>query len=217
MSPTHACFERGGSLSLNVFDSVKKDGWIFNVAGYAGLPDFSDKKRDDVNILGSLNKIDLINLLNKSDYFVYGLVLPNGISVHHDTYASSILEALACGVIVITWDVSYLRDIYGDNIILIPPPFYEGYDPHDSYGKSNPAMLDPQPFVDAINFLDNHHDEKEELRERARIWALQQTWDIPAKAMHKLLPIYLNQHLLSWRKCIEQNYFSIWPYHLSDM
>ena len=126
--------------------------------------------------------------LDKCDYFVYPLVLPNG-SVHHDTYGCVMHEAMACGVIVITWDIIGLRELYGDNIILLDPPPCKGYNPNATFGR-NKEMLSGtsmRKFVKKINYLNTHPEEKEALREKAQRWALERTYDKVTPQLLKLI------------------------------
>ena len=126
----------------------------------------------------SQGKLAVKNFLDKAGYFVYPLVKMNSI-VHHDTYACVIHEAMARGVIVITWDVAVLRHIYGDNIVLVPPPVCQNYDPHAPYGCNENMNKDSaiELFIKYIQELDSDVQRRETLRENARTWAQSRTWN----------------------------------------
>lgn len=165
-----ASYERGGRIAKLVHEQLQKTlpmGQLF-IASYC-----------DSKLGPSLSKRALADRMRMTDYMVYPLVLDSG-SVHHDTYACVILEAMASGVLVVTWDVACLRGVYGDMITLVPPPAFDGYDPAAEFGKNN-AMLEPAAITslaEAVTCLVNlPKDERESRRERARSWALGQTWD----------------------------------------
>lgn len=129
----------------------------------------------------SQGKLAVKSFLDKAGYFVYPLVLPVNMRsmVHHDTYACVIHEAMARGVIVITWDVAVLRHIYGDNIVLVPPPVCQNYDPHAPYGRNENMNKDSaiELFIEYIQELDSDVQRRETLRENARTWAQSRPWN----------------------------------------
>jgi len=125
----------------------------------------------------SVGKSGVKEVYDKSDYFIYPLIHTNGV-VHHDTYACVVHEAMACGAIVITWDVACMRDVYGDNIVLMKPPTIGGYNPFSQSGH-NQLMLEEckERIICNIKYLDKHKETKELIREKARSWALKNTYD----------------------------------------
>jgi len=132
----------------------------------------------DYTLSKSVGKQGVKEIYDKCDYFVYPLTRTNGV-VHHDTYACVVHEAMACGAIVITWDVACMRDIYGENIILIEPPHHKNYC-RWSEANWNPKMADANAlnlFANKIFDLNSKSDEKEELRRKARAWALDNTFE----------------------------------------
>jgi len=164
-----ATLERGGAVAARVAKAV---GRKLVFATY-----FNTDARH------SLSKKELRRLLETCDYFIYPLVLPGDAAVpyavHHDTYACCVHEAMAAGVIVVTWDVACFRDVYGDNVVLVPPPTCDGYDPRARFG-ANPAMASDaavQLLADAVRALDSDPIKKEDLRCRARQWAFAHTWE----------------------------------------
>lgn len=125
----------------------------------------------------SVGKSGVKGIYDKSDYFVYPLIHTDGV-VHHDTYACVIHEAMACGSIVITWDVACMRDVYGENIILMQPPNFNGYNPRAQSGY-NKFMLEQckDRIIQNIKYLNENKDMKESIRSKAREWALKNTYD----------------------------------------
>lgn len=123
---------------------------------------------------GSLSKSALASLLSRSDYFVYPLSLEDG-RVHHDTYGSAVLEALAMGVVVVTWGVACMPGVYGDRVVLLEP------DGHDRFARfaRNPWMNSDSAVEllgEAVLGLERDQDRKRGLRERGTSWARSQTW-----------------------------------------
>lgn len=186
-----ACFARGGGVCVEAFKRTKaispSSATRLDMMSYY-TPDHERKDQQDeaIHAHASLHKKKLFDILSDSDYFVYPLTDADG-NVHHDTYACCVLEALACGVIVISWDVACLREVYGDHIILIPPIPYPGYDPTSTHPKPNPLMAGTQGvnrFVKAIAELEASPEIKESIRRKGRDWALQQTWDSAFDALY---------------------------------
>ena len=175
-----ASFERGGEMARMVFDRVRatapEAASELHTASYWSH-DTRPGCEFEVNH-GSLSKRGVAKLLHSAEYFVYPLVLPSG-AVHHDTFACVVLEALAAGVTVITWDVACLREVYGDHVTLVEPPAHEGYDARAPL-SSNPDMRSEES-VDALARAvlvneDMSEEDRARKREAARGWALAQTW-----------------------------------------
>jgi len=101
----HACFERGGHIAQKVANELSMDfRWC------------------DYNANETYDKKTIMEGLSKSSYFVYPLVLPDN-TLHKDTFACCVAEALAMGVIVITWRVAALPEVYeGSPVQFLDPP-----------------------------------------------------------------------------------------------
>lgn len=182
-----ASFERGGDMARRVFAQVRETApgaaSELHLASYWS-PDAGPGSDHEINH-GSLSKRGVAELLRSAEYFVYTLVLPSGV-VHHDTFACVVLEALAAGVTVVAWDVACLREVYGDHVILVEPPSYQGYDPHSPMG-SNPAMLSEASvgaLAQAVLANEALPAEERALKHTsARDWALAQTWEACGQEM----------------------------------
>lgn len=183
-----ALFERGGLLAAHVFQCLPYQHKAFHVAG-SHVPDDVEGLPDTV-VHGSLSKSALIEVMNTCDYFLYPLVHASPPHlVHIDTYACCVLEAMACGVVVISWDVGALRHVYGDRIHLLTPPKHEKFDMRAAE-TCNPYMYTEeaaQMFVEAVQYLDARPVLKEKMREEGRRWALQQTWQKATGAFASLV------------------------------
>jgi glycosyltransferase involved in cell wall biosynthesis len=194
----HPVFERGGAVALRVHARVRERGvavgpvhlasyCVEDAAAHGGVSAAQSK----VVTHGSLSKHGLAALLSKSGYFVYPLVLQNG-NVHHDTYGCAVLEALACGVLVVTWDVACMRAVYGDLItrVPLPPSCRHGYDPNAQFAN-NPALLN-EDAVDAlasavVSLAALPPAERQARRDAGRAWALAQTYEARAAQLEAFL------------------------------
>jgi hypothetical protein len=192
----HATYERGGAVAREIFESIhsiRPDvANHMNLLSYYKPDTMSRGISNNIQHHGSKPKLEVRDLLLKSDYFVYPLVLQDG-RVHHDTFGTVVLEALACGVIVLVWDVACMSSIYGDNIVKIPVPEHvlKNYNPHARFA-SCPWMLSKeakQLFIDKILDLESNLEKKESIRQKGVNWARQFTWDVLGADMEQKLLI----------------------------
>lgn len=189
----HPTFDRGGMVAAKVF-KMFKDKYGYGTLHFASYKNNDMNEDIDAIFHGSLSKMELRNLLNSCDYFIYPLSYPLAFGTHHDTYACVVHEAMACGVIVISWNVACLQDVYKDNIILVDPIPYPGYSPFSMH-SANPNLASDNgvcALFDKIVYLENNPDIKRDIRERAKKWALDhdQTWESQAdKLMQSMLSI----------------------------
>ena len=175
----HATHERGGAMVERIFRYVRHRNQ--SAAQSLIYASYYLPKHHSFNHVGSLPKGVLCDLLSGTEYFVYPLVLPNG-QVHHDTYACVILEALARGVIVITWNVACIPGVYADYVVALEPEAWQGYDATAGFG-ANPWMLTDEAVArlgDAVLSIDADPARKNAIRERGMAWAHTQTWDLIA-------------------------------------
>ena len=162
----HASFERGGDVACRVLrvvnDRLPEYGGVLHAASYYE----KDVERVPSTIVwhGSLTKLKLRDVLDTCEYFVYPLVLPNGL-VHHDTFACCVLEALSRGVIVVTWDVACFEDVYGDAVVRVPPR--TGYDAKAA--RACDAWFDTEEAVnrlaDAVCAIEEDPERKKRIRD----------------------------------------------------
>jgi glycosyltransferase involved in cell wall biosynthesis len=175
-----ASFQRGGVTAINVFNSLNIPNKKLHICSYY-TPDqqyFQQIKQDDIIFHNSLSKVELKKLLDNCDYFVYGLNHPDNPQIHHDTFGNCILEAMACGVTVVTWSVACMPFVYGDLIETIEPIPYNNYDklkPH----SLNPVLGSPigvYKILEKIQEIESNQIRKINQKIRARDWALEQLW-----------------------------------------
>lgn len=191
----HATFERGGAVAERVFRRVRELrpdlATELHFASYY-LPDaFATHSTTTSGLIGhgSLSKSRIVELLDDSDFFVYPLVLESS-SIHHDTYGSAILEALARGVTVVTWDVACNRDVYGDQLVLAAPLACPGYEPQARFGSNHRLKSDEavELLATRVSQYGAQSDEdKLAQRRHASDWAQQQTWASRVHSYNKWL------------------------------
>lgn len=187
----HATFERGGHVAMKVFDKVAEtlpdSATTFHTLSYY-IDNSVCKYPSHVVNHGSLSKSGVANVLASSEYFVYPLVLPNN-NIHHDTFGCVILEALAMGVIVITWKVACIPSVYEDYVIALEPPadYYPDarFMSHWWFNSDEAASMMAQRVIE----LEQNEEEKIRIRERGMIWArdIKRQWSTSALELEKLL------------------------------
>ena len=183
-----ASYERGGEICVKIFNKLVKTYPDIKLHITSYEPE--DKSRissNNKNILkySSLSKKEIKLLLDKCDYFIYPLVNHNTGSVHHDTFACVVLEALACGVSVVSWDVACMKSIYRDDIYLIKPPVCNCYDPYQQFGHNKNMLTDESInlFVDKVKEIEADQNFKLTKKLQAREWALSHTWKNKTKEL----------------------------------
>lgn len=182
----HATYERGGPVASRVFNYVSQ-----RIPSAAKELHYASYYTDDVHKFqnqqalvwhGSISKKEVATFLTQSDYFVYPLVLHYG-SVHHDTFGSVMLEALACGAIVVTWNVACIPSVYSDYVLALTPKCDAGYDPQAPFGYNH--WMNSEEAVammaEKIIELEQNPDKKEAIRQRGMQWAQTQTWESKSK------------------------------------
>jgi len=113
-----------------------------------------------------VDKKTLFTHLSESEYFIYPLYTPYK-DVHKDTFACTVAEALALGVIVVTYPLGALPENYKDYCVWLDAP--EGVD-MDKIQEENLARDEDGLFtqtkhiVDKINYLENNPEIKEHYR-----------------------------------------------------
>lgn len=198
----HACFGRGGAVALRAFREVRlrkpEAAQVFHGMSYIST-DRMEEEGALVHWHGSMTKTQLAAMFARTEYFVYPLGTPDG-DVHHDTFACCILEAMAMGVIVVTWAVACIPSLYGDLVVALPPP--RGYPANNRLGPREPWFCSDEAVhqvAAAVLALDADPARKADLRRRGMEWARKQTWQIGADAMMRGMEEYAaTPHHLTW-------------------
>ena len=177
-----AAFERGGSIALKVFHLI--NGSHFKIMTYLNIAQRSENnamvyidpelghlqrrwRNGDkrVSLTIGMDKQGVLKEMAQASYFLYPLTLSSTSnypgSVHKDTFALCVAEALAMGAIVITWPVAALPELYPESesgvVYLSFPslanePALKGYD-----YVQDPALVS----TDAIGLMVNKIQELE--------------------------------------------------------
>lgn len=175
----HASWERGGEVAARAFQKAfGKHGGTFDVMDY-----FTPSGKS------SADRATVYRHLAAAEYFVYPLVLPSG-QVTKDTFACCIAEALAHGVIVITWRVAALPELYADVVQWIPTPAREAYTNHeavvyDTHFASEQAVAD---IAAIIARLEASPAEKAAIRERGRRFAASLREEVVCPMLDRVAP-----------------------------
>lgn len=191
----HAVYGRGCKVAIDVFNKVNKiDSNIaseFSILSYY-TPDIDKITASNrIKFVGSQSKQGVCDMLGESDYFVYPLI-QSTTAVHHDCCSTAVMEALAMGVIVITWDVGCTSSVYGDYVVklTIPEKKRKGYNPQARFSNCPWLLTDEATkyLVDAIIKLDADKDRKENIRKRGIEWARKYNWqDMSAEMEYRLM------------------------------
>ena len=155
-----ATWERGGHMANRVIDKLKKQDNAYSLMVF----DYYPGSRT------SGNKKTIFENLSKCEYFVYPLVLPTGM-VHKDTFACCVAEALALDVIVLTYPIAALKDLYADMAVFIDLPINHNNALLTHSFSSDRALLKEEcvdAFVQKINELENNPDLKCEIKRKSR-------------------------------------------------
>lgn len=106
----HAQYGRGGDIANR---TIKELGWEdMHLFDYINPANGTDKKI-------------LFRKLLESDYFIFPLYHPNG-CVYKDTFSCSVAEAIATGVIVVTYPLGAIPEYFSDGCVFLDFP--EGID-----------------------------------------------------------------------------------------
>jgi len=169
-----ATWERGGHVALQVYDHLKQSIWkdldsTFTAMDYYMCSDFP-KHRKDITCILSADKETVYKQLAQSEYFIYPLALQDH-RIHKDTFACCVAEAVAMGVIVITWPIATLPDTYKDMIVFVDPP--TNYNPdiftmthcrdHSLISKEAIAIL-----MNKVIEIENNPELKKELQTKGK-------------------------------------------------
>ena len=172
----HASWERGGPVACRVVNKLDLPNKVLYRCDY--VPNFDKEQYDHLVMFGGMDKRALFNVINHCEYFLYPLVLNSG-SVHRDTHACCVAEAMALGAIVITYPIAALGTTYpkdvacwlelpskcNKEIILSAVPYVT-----DQEFLSEEAI---DNIVDQIKYLEAHPEKKDALRENARKFVIE--------------------------------------------
>lgn len=150
-----ACIERGYKLVLEILK--KLDNYTLLTNNYN--TDNSSYTNLDNNIIVTQNssKYEILENVSKSKYFIYPLINLDNNTIHYDTFAYVVLEALLLGTIVIAPKIQVFVELYGDAICyidtcdLIPEEHLLYWKCHN-YNFGYPIL---NRYVEKVKLLDN--------------------------------------------------------------
>jgi glycosyltransferase involved in cell wall biosynthesis len=169
-----ASFERGGEVACKAFDKLSLKNKSMDICSYVKID--LDKKYN----ISISNKKNLFDKLASSEYFIYPLVLPsyNNYSVHKDTDACVIAESLLHEVIVLTYPVGVLPEVYKDYLVWLPfPPEADVNNLKSSDTSYCPSLYSEfaiDSIVNIIEFLEANPSAKELIKKRGKQFIIDQ-------------------------------------------
>lgn len=147
----HAQWSRGGQIAK---DACNEMNWS----------DLEFKSFDYINAHGGIDKKKLFEEIATSEYFVFPQ-LTHGKLVYKDTFSLSVAEAIALGVIVITYPLGALPEYFGDYCEFLPYPEGCNVEKLNTERVSEEPKLDyTKNIVDLLNQLETNIDYKNEQR-----------------------------------------------------
>jgi hypothetical protein len=170
-----ATFERGGEIAMNAFNRLNytdKQMFYSNHTKYE-INNFPGNNRNLIPLKWT-DKQTIFDLLKRSEYFIYPLVLPahRGHLLHKDTDGCVVAEALLHEVIVLTYPVGALKEKYSDHLIYLPYPpganieLIEGVDQCSTPEFYSDFVIDS--IVKTVDFLESNSHLKEILKKRGK-------------------------------------------------
>lgn len=169
-----ACYERGGDIAIKVFNKLTLNNKIMNICDYN--TNIHIDICDNIIFKGSCDKKTIYDLLAKTEYFIYPLVLsyPN-YDVHKDTFACCVAEAIAHGIIVITYPTGALYELYKDYVIFAPLPQNVTIEDIQSYNIYKTPYFHTDENINAIisiiNDLEANPEKKTNIRNKCMEFA----------------------------------------------
>jgi putative sugar O-methyltransferase len=150
----HAQWSRGGVVAQNVLDEL---GWekMYSV--------------DYTNHKNSIDKQALFDKMVQHDYFIFPLY--DGSScLYKDTFSCAVAEAIAAGVIVITYPLGAIPEYFSDGCVFIefPPETDMTRMIEERVSCDIPYMSYTENIKNILLHLDNHPEEKQQLRDKAK-------------------------------------------------
>lgn len=150
----HAQYGRGGDIADRV---VKELGWQ------------EMYKFDYLNNQNGVDKETLFAKLLETEYFIFPLYHPNG-CVYKDTFSCAVAEAIAAGVIVLTYPLGAIPEYFSDGCVFVIFP--HGTDMEKMMTERvtcDAEYMDiSENFVNKINELEENQELKKTILEKAK-------------------------------------------------
>lgn len=150
----HAQYGRGGEVANN---AIVELGWEkMHVFDYVNPENGVDKK-------------ELFLKLLETDYFIFPLYHPNG-CVYKDTFSCSVAEAVATGVIVLTYPLGAIPEYFTEGCVFIDFPEKVDLENmlNDRVTCNADYMSDCSKFVEKLKYIEDNPAIKKDIRSRSK-------------------------------------------------
>jgi len=168
----HALWTRGGNVAVETVRNLNLEDKEFHAFDYLmvihGHEDNFFRNHQGVD------KKTLFTHLSESEYFIYPLYTPYK-DVHKDTFACTVAEALALGVIVVTYPLGALPENYKDYCVWLDAPPNTNLDlmQTEKLSKDEEGFFNyTENIVNKINYLENNPEIKEHYRNAGKQYIL---------------------------------------------
>jgi len=168
----HASWPRGGSVSFEGVDRLDFEDKEFHAFDY--LMVIHDHEKPYFYRHMGVDKKTLFRHLAESEYFVYPLYTPYQ-DVHKDTFSCVVAEAIALGVIPVTYALGALPENFNNYCYWMDFP--EGTNPEEMQKESLTKDLDGKfkctdSIVKAINWLEENPQYKDRIKKEGKDFIL---------------------------------------------
>ena len=169
----HALWTRGGDVAVEAVRKLNLKNKEFHAFDY--LMVIHSHKDDFFHNHQGVDKKRLFTELAESEYFIYPLYTPYK-DVHKDTFACTVAEALALGVIVLTYPLGALPENFNDYCVWLDSPpgaDFEAMQLESLSKDENGIFKYTDNIVDKINFLENNPEVKQQYQNIGRQYVLE--------------------------------------------
>jgi hypothetical protein len=164
----HAAWARGGSVAVKAVAELNLPDTEFHAFDYL----MATHKHEDAffNLHDGVDKKTLFKNLAESEYFIYPLYTPYE-DVHKDTFSCVVAEAIALGVIPITYPLGALPENFNDYCYWLDFP--EGVKPEELQKESLTKDFDGKfkctdNIIKAVKWLEDNPEYKERFRREGK-------------------------------------------------
>jgi len=160
----HASWPRGGNVSVDAVRSINIPDKEFHAFDY--LMVIHDHRDAFFHRHDGVDKKTLFKHLAESEYFIYPLYTPYQ-DVHKDTFSCVVAEAIALGVIVITYPLGALPDVFKNYCAWLNEPPGVSFEnmQNESLSKDlDGRFLITSNIVDKFNEIESNPVLKQELQ-----------------------------------------------------
>jgi glycosyltransferase involved in cell wall biosynthesis len=124
---------------------------------------------DYVNPQNGTDKKELFYKLLETDYFIFPLYHPNG-CVYKDTFSCSVAEAIAAGVIVLTYPLGAIPEYFSPGCVYVDFPVETDMEKmlNEKVTCDAQYMNDHSEYVKKLIYLENNPEVKNDIRNRSK-------------------------------------------------